>query len=115
MLELLADENIEGKLIRGLLRRKPELDLVRVQDVGLAGIEDPAILEWAAQEKCILLTHDKNTIPGFAYKRIEAGLLMSGVVVIDPSAPIGQVIEDILLMEECGFEGEWDNQVVYIP
>jgi hypothetical protein len=36
MLRLLADENFHGDAIDGLLARRPELDLVRVQDVGLA-------------------------------------------------------------------------------
>ena len=35
MLRLLSDENFDGKIIRGLFLRQPNLDLVRVQDVGL--------------------------------------------------------------------------------
>jgi hypothetical protein len=50
MLLLLADENFNNDIVRGLLRKKPELDIVRVQDVGLRGAEDPVVLEWAANE-----------------------------------------------------------------
>jgi len=32
---LLTDENFNGAILRGLVRRLPELDIVRVQDVGL--------------------------------------------------------------------------------
>ena len=35
MLRLLADENFSGDIVRGLLLRQPDLDLVRAQDVGL--------------------------------------------------------------------------------
>lgn len=35
MLRLLADENFNGDIVRGLLLREPDLDIVRVQDVGL--------------------------------------------------------------------------------
>jgi len=35
MLKLAADENFNNDIIRGLLRRKPDLDIVRIQDVGL--------------------------------------------------------------------------------
>jgi hypothetical protein len=45
MLRFLADENFNHNIIRGLLRRNSELDLVRVQDVGLSSSDDPAILE----------------------------------------------------------------------
>jgi len=31
---LLADENFNGDIVRGLLLRQPDLDIVRVQDVG---------------------------------------------------------------------------------
>ena len=50
MLRLAADENFNNDIVRGLLRRRPDLDIVRVQDVGLSGADDPAILEWAARE-----------------------------------------------------------------
>jgi nucleoside-diphosphate-sugar epimerase len=44
MLPLLADENLHGDIIRGLRRRRPGIDLVRAQDVGLYGAGDPAVL-----------------------------------------------------------------------
>jgi hypothetical protein len=45
-----ADENFDGTIIRGLLKRNPALDIVRIQDVGLAGADDPRVLEWTAGE-----------------------------------------------------------------
>ncbi len=63
MLKLAADENFNNDIIRGLLRRKPDLDIVRIQDVGLSGADDPTVLEWAAQEGRILLTHDSRQLP----------------------------------------------------
>lgn len=62
MLRFAADENFNNDIVRGLLRRKPNLDIVRVQDVGLAGADDPTILEWAAREGRILITQDVSTI-----------------------------------------------------
>jgi predicted nuclease of predicted toxin-antitoxin system len=59
---LLTDKNFNGTILRGLMRRLPELDIVRVQDVGLMNTDDPEILEWAANEGRILLTHDVATI-----------------------------------------------------
>jgi hypothetical protein len=29
--------------------------------------------------------------------------------------PIGQAIEDLLLIAECSQEGEWEGQVRYLP
>ena len=54
MLRRLADENFSGEVVRGLLLRDPELDVQRVQDVGLGSATDPAILAWAADNGRIL-------------------------------------------------------------
>ena len=41
MLMLAADENFNNNIVRGLFRRNPQLDIVRIQDVGLSGADDP--------------------------------------------------------------------------
>jgi hypothetical protein len=51
LLRLAADENLNNDILRGLRRRDPQTDVVRVQDVGLSGADDEAVLEWAAQEE----------------------------------------------------------------
>jgi predicted nuclease of predicted toxin-antitoxin system len=66
MLALLSDENMNGDIIRGLFLRRAEMDLVRVQDVGLAGADDLTVLSWAAAQNGIILTHDRATMPAFA-------------------------------------------------
>ena len=48
MLRLASDENFNNNIVRGLLRRKPDIDIVRIQDVGLTGADDPTVLEWVA-------------------------------------------------------------------
>ncbi|MCA9939319.1 MAG: DUF5615 family PIN-like protein [Anaerolineales bacterium] len=63
----LSDENLNADILRGLLLRRPYLDLVRVQDVGLRGSDDPTVLAWAAANDRIMLTHDRATMPDFAY------------------------------------------------
>lgn len=115
MLKLLADENFDNRIVRGLSRRNPTLDLVRVQDVGLSGKDDPTILEWAAQEGRILLTHDVSTITRYAYDRVSKGQPMAGVIEISQDVVVGRVIEDILVLVECSYEGELEGQVQYLP
>jgi Domain of unknown function (DUF5615) len=92
-----------------LLRRKPDIDIVRVQDVGLLSEDDPTILAWAAGEDRILLTHDVATITRYAYERVAEGEPMSGVIEVKLDAPIGRVIDDILILEECSVEGELEG------
>jgi hypothetical protein len=91
------------------------LDIIRIQDVGLSGADDPTVLQWAAQEGRVLLTHDVATITQYAYERVEAGLSMPGVFEVGLDVPIGSAIEDIFLLAECSLDGEWEGQIRYLP
>lgn len=115
MLRLAADENLNNDIVRGLLRRRPDLDIVRVQDTELAGTDDPAVLAWAAREGRVLLTHDVSTITRYAYERVQAGQRMPGVFEVSRAVPVGRAIEDLLLLAECSFDDEWEGQVRYLP
>lgn len=115
MLRLAADENFNADIVRGLLRRLPGLDIVRVQDVGLSGADDSAVLEWAAHERRIVLTHDVSTLVSFALGRVAAQQPMPGVFVARSSGPVGSAIEDLVLLSECSVEGEWEGRVTFLP
>ena len=115
MLRLAADENFNGDIVRGLLRRNPKLDIIRVQDVGLSGADDPSVLQWAADQGRILVTHDISTLAKHALDRVTAGQPMPGVFEVRSVALIGQAIDDLILLAECSFEGEWEGQVRYLP
>ena len=115
MLRFAVDENFNLHIVSGVLRRLPTADMVRVQDVGLEGVDDPTVLEWAAREGRVLLTHDINTLTAFAYERVAQGLPMPGVFEVSLKVPISAAIEDILLLAECSVEGEWEGQVNYLP
>jgi hypothetical protein len=114
-LRFLADEDFDNDIVRGLLRRLPTLDVVRAQDVGLSGQPDPVVLAWAAQADRVILTHDVSTMTAHAYGRIADGLPMAGVFAVSQSLPIGQALDDLLLLAECSFAGEWAGQVRYLP
>jgi predicted nuclease of predicted toxin-antitoxin system len=115
MLRLLADENFNGDVVRGLLLRHTDLDIVRVQDVGLSGIDDPDILAWAAEHNRIVLSHDRATMPDYAYQRVLAGEPMPGLFLVNDRLPIGQAIQEILLMVECSEQVDWRDRAVHLP
>jgi len=115
MLRLLADENFNGDIVRGLLLRQPDFDILRVQDAGLAGTDDPGILAWAAENDRIVLTHDRATMADYAYQRVTAGKSMPGMFVLNDRLPVGQAIDELLLMVACSEQAEWSGLVVYLP
>jgi hypothetical protein len=67
MLRLASDADVHGDIIRGLRRRRPVIDLVRVQGALPEGTTDPEILAWAAAENRVLIANDRNTMIDFAY------------------------------------------------
>jgi Domain of unknown function (DUF5615) len=117
MIRLAVDEDFNNRILRGVRRRHPHLDVLRVQD-NLTREErddDRTVLEWAAAEQRVLLTHDVTTMRPFAETRVATGLSMPGVFEVSQYLPIGQAIEEILLLAECSLEGEWEGQINFLP
>ncbi len=114
MLRFAADENFNRKIIRGLRRRNPEIDIVTVQKHDLRGADDSVVLEWAAGDGRVLLSHDEKTIRGLAYHRIANGEAVPGVILIPQYPPLGQVIEALELAVGASLESEWENRVEYL-
>lgn len=115
MVRLATDQNFRRSILRGLLRRVSGLNVVRIQDFGLGAAEDPALLLWAAAENRVLLTHDVNTMPNYAYERLEGGLPMPGLLVVPHALPIGRAIDELILIVECGEPNDFVSKVVYLP
>ena len=115
MLRLAADENFDGRIVRGLLRALPDLDLVRVQDTPLEGALDEDVLEWAAREGRVVLTHDVSTMTAAAWARVRAGLPMPGLIEVSSDSPVGPAIDEISLVIVASRPGEHEGQVLFLP
>lgn len=114
MLRFAADENFNNDILRGMRRREPDLDIVRVQDVGLSGVDDPSILLWAVEEGRVLLTHDVNTITQYASSGLKQVRMPTAVFEVSLRAPLGQGI-DAHNLTLLGLEKEWKNRMGYVP
>ncbi len=44
MLRLMSDEDVPRSIVNGLLLQQPDIDIIRMQDVGLRSAEDRLIL-----------------------------------------------------------------------
>ncbi len=115
MIQFLADEDFNRYVLAGVRRRLPDLDIVRVQDVGLRTARDPAILEFAALNNRIVLSHDVHTMATHASARLLAGKPMPGLFLIDQNFPIGQAINEIVIIAECSHDNEWNGKIERLP
>ncbi len=114
-MRLLADENFNGDVLRGLFRIEPKLDIVRVQDTEVYQASDPVVLAYAAHENRILLTHDVRTVTKYAYDRVRAGQAMPGVIELDIDLSIGQAIEEILIVLLTSQPDQLANRIIFVP
>jgi hypothetical protein len=111
----LADENLRGAIVRGLLRSAPGFDIVRVQDVSeISGQADTIVLDWATSDGRVVLTHDVSTVIPAMREQLRTSSC-APIVFVPDSLPAGHAIEEILLLDECSVGSDWAAGVVYLP
>ena len=111
----IADENFEIPVLEQLRLRNPEWDILSAQDAGLRRTPDTAILEWAARERRILLTHDIRTMVPLAYRRMGTTAPMPGVIYVPARLDAGAAITGIEEVVRHTRDEEWEGKVVYLP
>src|SRR2546422_1074344 len=115
MLRLLIDQDLDHDILRALIRRIPQLDVVTAFEIGMGRATDPDLLAWAAQEKRILITHDKTTMPVHAANLIRDGKNMAGLIIVSRRLALHQVLDDLELIITCSEGDEWNNVIQYLP
>jgi hypothetical protein len=115
MLRLLIDQDVDHDILRGLMRRIPQLDAVTAFEIGMSEATDPELLTWAARERRIIITHDRTTMPTHAADLMSKGINIAGLFVVLRSLPPHQVIEDLEVMITCSENDEWVNVIRYLP
>jgi predicted nuclease of predicted toxin-antitoxin system len=110
----LADENLNERIITGLLRREPSIDFLMARRAGIQGRPDPDVLAFAATEGRVLVSHDQRTLT-VHFRRFVSQQSSPGVVIVTPRLGIGSVIEEILLVWAACDAEELANQIIYIP
>jgi hypothetical protein len=114
----LADADFNRRIIAGLRRRQPMVDVVMAHEVDLREAPDPEMLLYAKQHERILLTHDVNTMPSHFYTLLQTlpeGEHSPGVLAIPQLLPIGTAIDTLLLVWSCSEHEEWRDQLEFLP
>jgi hypothetical protein len=115
MIKILADQNFNADILRGLKDRISKLDCLATYEIGFQKYTDDKLLDWAAEENRIILTHDAKTFPIFAAEKMAKGEKMCGVIIVPTKMPIGQAIDDLELIILGRFENEWENTITRLP
>ncbi len=115
MLRLVFDENFPMAVHDGLVRQQPNLDVVHVNRIGLRGIADPDLLEWAAVNNRVVVSLDRKTLIRFANERTQNGLPMPGVVLVRPSLSPGQAIDELDFFAMASDPPDMQGLIQFLP
>ncbi|MCX6599923.1 MAG: DUF5615 family PIN-like protein [Acidobacteria bacterium] len=115
MIRFLADADLRYGVVKALRRKEPAIDFASADDAGLAGVPDPEVLEIAAQQGRILVSHDRRTMADHFRARLAAGKSSPGVFLVPQSLPIGQVVEALMMVWAASEPADWEDQLRYLP
>jgi hypothetical protein len=111
----LADHDLNERIVQGVLRQEPLVDVHRARDLGLQEKPDAEILHYAAEHGLIVISHDVNTMTEATIRRIHEGLHVPGVLLAPQAAAIGDVIDSLVLIWTASEAEEDVNLVDYLP
>lgn len=61
------------------------------------------------------VSHDISTMAHYAYERVKSWQPMPGLFEVHSDLPVGQAIEDLVLLAEASLPREWEGQVRFLP
>ena len=111
----LFDEDFNGHIVRGFRRRQPRARARTVREAGIEGMEDAAILDWAAGDRRVVVSHDRRTMTAEVRRRIRRGLPMAGLILFRQDCPIAAAIDELVLVSEATSAEEWRDVVAFLP
>ena len=111
----LADHDLNEHIVTGVLRREPAVEFLRLRELGLNQQPDSVVLDYAAEHGLLVVSHDVNTMPAEAFARLSDGESLPGLFMVHQSAPIGRVIDNLVLIWSASEAEEWRDLVVFLP
>ena len=107
------DENVHGAISRGLRQRG--VDVLTVQEEGLAGTPDPQVLDRAGELSRVLVSQDTDLLIE-AVRRQRAGEPFSGVIfAAQDTSATGRYIKDLEVIAKATVFQEYADRVEHLP
>lgn len=110
-----ADNDLKFGIVKAVRRREPAIDFASAHDAGLERIGDPELLDRAASENRVLVSHDRRTMLDHFRTRLVAGTFSPGVLIVSQGASIGLVAEAIVYIWSVSDPSELRDQAHYLP
>ena len=115
LIKFQADADLDYDIVVAVRRHEPAIDFASAADNKLAGVSDPEVLDRAANQNRILITHDRRTMPEHFRNRIAEGKSSPGVFMVSQFAPIGPILDSIVMVWAASDASEWRDQIFHLP
>ena len=110
-----ADADLRYTIVKAVRQQEPSIDFASAVESGLEGVSDSEILERAASEGRIVVTHDRRTMLAYFRDRLEAEKSSPGLWVVSQGVSLGRVVSAIVLAWSASEPSEWRDQVHHLP
>jgi hypothetical protein len=111
------DENVDPIYAVQLRRRRANLVVWAVGEPNTPSKStlDPEILLWCEAYNFILVTNNRTSMPVHLAEHIAQNHHVPGIFILNPELSVGETIDELILIAECAFEDEYQDQIVYLP
>jgi hypothetical protein len=113
----LMDENLDPLYKTQLLARTLELIVYAVGDPGVParGTLGPELLCWWEENRCILVTNNRKSMPLHLKDHLAQGHHIPGIITLNEDMSIGDNIEELVLIAGASFDNEYWDRIEYLP
>ena len=108
-----SDADFNFKIVAGISRREPALDIVAAHESDLAGLPDTEVLSIAARAGRVL-SHDRNTMLACFFHFIQHQP-SPGLILVPQDLDIGAAIDQLILIWACMDSVELVNSRLFLP
>jgi hypothetical protein len=109
-----ADADLNDDIVKGLFRREPGIDFRTAADAKLRGLSDLKVLDLAASDNRVLVSHDRKTMPR-AFAKFLQSRQSPGVIIISQKLDLLTAIDALLLIWSASEAEEWKNRIASVP
>ncbi len=105
-----ADNDLKFGIVKAIRRREPTVDFASAQEASLDGVPDSVLLDRAAAEGRVLVSHDRRTMIDHFRAHLAAGKSSPGLLIVSQGSAIGDVVEAVLYVWELSDPAELRDQ-----
>jgi len=108
------DADFKFKIVAGIRRREPALDIVAAHESDLAGLPETEVLSIAARAGRVFVSHDRNTMLACFFHFIQHQP-SPGLILVPQDLDIGAAIDQLILIWACMDSVELVNSRLFLP